>query len=199
MNELEFLQRKAFFTTREYALYLGKQIASASRTLSAYARAGSLVQVTRGVWANKSHKEFSPYGAIPYLLANEHGYVSFLSALHRHGLISQIPTAIQVATTGRGRILKSPIGEFQFFKMKPQLFRVGVEAFAGKLNYNIATPEKALLDTFYLSTKRGNRFRKLPEIELDGLQSKLFLKWLKAYPLKSQQKILESFRQRRAQ
>jgi len=48
-----------------------------------------------------------------YLVGNEQGYVSFLTAMHLHGLISQIPRAYQGATTGRGRILESPIGDRQ--------------------------------------------------------------------------------------
>lgn len=193
MNEFKFLNQHVFFTTREYALFLGKEMASASRKLKARAENGEIVQVTRGIWGNNNHRGFSPYGVIPYLLDNEQGYLSFLSALHRHGLISQIPTTIQIATTGRGRVLKTPIGEFHFFKLKPDLMQEGVEVFEGNVVYAMATQEKALLDTFYLATKKNNRFKKLPEIELEHFNQKLFLKWLKHYPKVAQKLILERY------
>jgi predicted transcriptional regulator of viral defense system len=193
MNELEFLYHRPFFTTREYASLLGKKVASASRTLQSYARSGKITKVTRGIWANRNHKDFSPYGAIPYLLANEQGCLSFLSALHRYGMISQIPPAIQIATTGGGRILRSPIGEFQFFRLKPELLRMGLGSFSGGIVYNISAPEKALLDTLYIATKKGRRFKKLPEVELAEIHEKRFMKWLKLYPLKSRNQMRERF------
>lgn len=193
MTELDFLSKNCFFTTRTYALSLGKDIPSASKKLKARARSGDIILVTRGLWANQSHPSFTPYGAIPYLLDNEQGYLSFLSALHRHDIISQIPSSIQIATTGRGRVLKSPIGEFRFFQIKPELMQEGIEQFEGGVIYNMASPERALLDTFYLATKRGNRFKKLPEIELDSINKKNFLKLLKTYPLRSRSTILKRF------
>jgi len=199
MTELEFLSRHVFFTTRTYAFFLNKSISVATRKLKHRTRVGEMIQVTRGVWGNKYHHDFTPYGVIPYLLGNEEGYLSFLSAMHRHDMISQIPSSIQVATTGRARILKSPIGEFHFFQIKPELMseRAGIQVFNGPVTYNIASPEKALLDTFYLSTKKGRRFKKLPEIELhsSSFNKKKFLKWLNFYPIVAQRQIWERYQQ----
>lgn len=195
MTELEFFNKNPFFSTRDYALFMNKKMASASRTLKTRAESGDIIPVTRGLWANPMHRYFTPYGAIPYLLDGEFGYLSFLTSLHRHDHISQIPSTIQIATTGRGRVLKSPIGEFHFIKLKPELMSEGVEIFNGECSYNLATAEKALLDTFYISTKRGKRFNKLPEIDLENFNQKIFLKWLKFYPQTSQKQILERFEQ----
>ena len=41
----------------------------------------------------------------------------------------------------------------------------GVDWRDAPLPFRLASPEKALLDTLYLSTRRGRRFRALPEIE----------------------------------
>lgn len=193
MTEFEFLSGRVFFTTREFALNLGKGIDAASRKLKTRARDEDIIQVTRGVWGNKNHKDFSPYGVIPYLLNREQGYLSFLSALHRHDLISQIPTSIQVATTGQGRVLRSPIGEFQFFKIRPELMQEGVEVFEGNLEYNIASPEKALLDTFYIATKKGHRFKKLPELDFDNFSEKKFFKLIQSYPWISRKLIQDRY------
>ncbi len=172
MTQIEFLAKTVFFTTRQYAFALGIALETASRQLKILAIEKSLQSVTRGVWAHIHHPYYSPYGAAPYLLGNEHGYISFLTALHRHGVISQIPKTIQIATTGRGRKLKSAIGEFEFFHIQSQMMGEGIQVNEGKLPYNIATAEKAFLDTLYLSTRKGRRFAKLPEIDRESLQAR---------------------------
>ncbi len=174
MNRVEFLSKHVFFTSRQYALATDIAIETASRQLHALSQEGAIQQVTRGIWCQTHHPFYSPHGAVPYLLDQEQGYVSFLTALHRHGVISQIPRSIQIATTGRGRRLSSPIGEFELFQMQPSLMREGIEVHSGKLFYTIASPEKALFDTLYLSTRKGRRFLRLPELELDSIDKKKF-------------------------
>ncbi len=97
------------------------------------------------MWGQIKHPWFTPYGAIPYLLGNEVGYLSFLSALHRHDLISQIPITIQIATSGHGRKLKTNFGTYEFIKIQPKMMQEGVVWAESRLPYRIATPEKATL------------------------------------------------------
>lgn len=154
-----------FFSTREYALANNLLFPSASRTLNRLARKGMIVRVTKGIWANTRHPFFHPLGCVPFLLGREQGYISFLTALHRHGVISQIPPNIQIATTGHSRCLKTPIGTFEFLQLHPRFMKVGVEWSEGRNSYRMASPEKALIDTLYLSTRKGRRFASLPEFD----------------------------------
>jgi hypothetical protein len=101
------------------------------------------------------------------LLGSEQGYVSFLTALHIHGALSQIPASIQVASTGHTRKLRTPVATFEFLQLKPHLFADGIEWSDSQRPFRIATPEKALLDTFYIFTRRNRRFARLPELRLD--------------------------------
>lgn len=94
-NNAEFV----VFTTRDYATTCGTSMSSASRRLDRLAERKVLTRVTKGVWANTSHPHFHPLACVPYLLGKEHGYVSFLSALHLHGVLSQIPRSHQVASS----------------------------------------------------------------------------------------------------
>ncbi len=168
---LELLNKTEFvvFTTREFAAASGASVAAASKRLQRLATSGFLTRVVRGVWANAGHPHFHPLACVPYLLGNEQGYVSFLTALHLHGLIAQIPATIQVATTGHTRSLDSPVGTYEFLKLKPALMREGVDWSDTRQAYLIATPEKALLDVFYQSTRKNRRFSSLPELDLtDG-------------------------------
>lgn len=156
----------AVFTTRDLALRSGASVSSTSRQLGRIAEDGALVRVTRGVWANPRSPAFHPHLCVAKLLGNEQGYVSFLTALHLHGVVSQIPTRIQVATTGHARRLVTPVGTFEMFQLAPELMREGVVWTETRVPYRIATSEKALLDTLYISTRKGRRFASLPELDL---------------------------------
>ncbi len=101
------------------------------------------------------------------LLEMENGYVSFLSAMNLRGLINQIPRRIHVATSGAARLLVTPIGTYEFFQLKPAMLREAIDWSDTKVPYRLAMREKALLDTLYLSTRKGKRFAVLPEVHLD--------------------------------
>ena len=166
MEPMAFLLHHVAFTTRSFAVATGKRFDSASRMLGRLAGRGVLVRVTRGVWTQTGHPAFTPHAATGLLLGAETGYVSLISALHRHGILSQIPGAIHIATTGHGRVLDSPIGRYEFFQFRPAMMAEGIDLSLTEPPYGIATPEKAVLDTLYIATRRGNRYRRLPELDL---------------------------------
>ncbi len=154
------------FTTRTFAGAAGVSVSTATHQLARMGQRGALVRITRGVWANVRHPYFTPLCATPYLLGSEQGYVSFLTALHLHGMLSQIPGSFHIATTGQPRIVRSPVGTFEFFQLHPRFMSTGVVWSETHCPYRIATPEKALLDTCYLATRKGRRFHTVPTIEL---------------------------------
>jgi len=173
------------FTTREFAGYAGISMSAASKRLSRQSEKRFLTRVTKGVWANTAHPYFHPLCCVPYLLNKEQGYVSFLTALHSHGVISQIPKSIQVATTGRARSLDSPVGRYEFFQLKPELMKQGIEWSETRLPYLVASAEKSLLDTLYLATRKNRRFARLPELDLtqSGFRERKFGRLLDELPI----------------
>jgi len=156
------------FTTRDYATGSGTSMSSASRRLDRLSKRDAITRVTKGVWANTLHPHFHPLACVPYLLGKEQGYVSFLTALHLSGILSQIPRTYQIATTGRPRSLDSPVGKFEFLRIKPELMSDGIDWSDSHQPYLAASAEKALLDTLYISTRKGKRFASLPELDLDS-------------------------------
>lgn len=152
------------FSTRGFALTQGLSLSAASHHLKVLEKRSDVVRVTRGIWATPNHPYFSTLACVPLLLGQEQGYVSFLTALHRHGAISQIPLVIQVATTGHSRKLATSIGRFEFFQLKPEMMQAGVEWSEMHVPFRIASTEKALIDTLYLATRKGRRFASLPEL-----------------------------------
>ncbi len=157
-----------FFTTREYAFAADISVSAASRQLKRLEGKSSIINVVRGIWVNSNHPYYNPLGCVSYLLGAEQGYVSFLTALHRHGMLSQIPRTIQVATTGHSRKLKTPIGTFEFFQLKPEMMTEGIEWCETRIPFLMATPEKALLDIFYIATRKKKRFSALPELDMES-------------------------------
>lgn len=177
----------AVFTTRDFARLEGISVAAASKRLARVRRGNrSLVQLTRGIWANTAHPGFTPLACVPLLTGAEQSYVSFLTALHIHGAVSQIPAGIQVATTGHTRRLRTAVGSFEFLQLKPDMFAHGIVW--SDSAYRIATLEKALLDTFYISTRKKRRFSRLPELELKeaGFSERRYNALLKRHLLPAQ-------------
>ena len=169
MSPTAFLLRHAVFTTRLFAALTGTQVASASRRLVRWAEQGDVVRLTRGVWAQPQHPAWTPAAAVGHLLGKEQGYVSFISALHLQGVLAQIPAPTTVATTGHGRTLHSPVGRYEFFKLDPRMMRDGIGMSNTTPPYPLAEAEKALLDAFYIPTRRGRRFASLPELAVEEL------------------------------
>lgn len=184
---LDIINNKNFiiFTTRDYANQSKLSISAASKKLSRFKKNKLLTHVTKGVWANTGNPYFHPASCVPYLLKNESGYVSFLTALHFHGLLSQIPKTIQVATTGHSRTLDSSVAYYEFIQIKPELMQKNLTWSETQLPYLLATAEKALLDVLYISTRKNRRFIRLPELTLtpDLINKKTFRKLFKQLPL----------------
>ena len=162
-NSADFI----IFTTRDYANYTNLSVSAASKKLSRLKDKKLLTRITKGVWANTSHPYFHPVSCVPYLLGKERGYVSFLTALHFHGLISQIPRTIQVATTGHSRSLVSPVARYEFIQLKPELMQKGVSWSEMHIPYLLASAEKSVIDVLYIATRKKRRFASLPELTLD--------------------------------
>lgn len=180
-NSADFI----IFTTRDFASYSSISMPAASKRLSRLADKKLLTRITKGLWANTSHPWFHPLACVPYLLGKEQGYVSFLTALHLHGLISQIPKTLQIATTGHARTLTSPVGHYEFLQIKPELMKQGTQWSDTHLPYLIATAEKALIDTLYLSTRKNRRFARLPEVDIrqTAFRKREFERLLKQLPI----------------
>lgn len=183
---LEVLNSPEFvvFTTREFATASGSSVSAAAQRLQRLAKTGFLTRVVRGVWANVRHPYFHPLACVPQLLGKEQGYVSFLTALHLQGVISQIPPTIQVATTGHARKVATPVGVYEFLQLKPGLMQQGVVWSDTRRPYLLATAEKALLDVCYQSTRRNRRFASLPELDLEDSRFRPgeFLRLLRELP-----------------
>lgn len=165
----ELIHRSPIFTTENVANAAEVRAEVASRYLSQQAKRDVITRITRGIWADSRHPDFSPYAVVPFLLgvpaAQSRGYVSLLSALSLRRMIEQIPRSIQIVSDMQRRPLRTPVGTYEFHRMHSDLLG-GSEPYGQFGNFKVATPAKAIFDTLYFSVRRGRRFFHLPEIEL---------------------------------
>ena len=155
------------FTTGELSAFSGRSPSSVSQTLKYLEREKIVFKIFRGIWAEAGNRKLTPYSVIPLLLQGHRGYVSFISALHMHGIIEQIPHEITVASTDHTRKIKTGIGVFDVHHITPDFFK-GFGWYKGEGDFLIAEPEKALVDCLYISSCRNKRFGYFPELEMSG-------------------------------
>ena len=164
--------RRSIIETREAAVRLGLSISRASQLLHSLEKSGLVRRLRRGLWTLRP--DVDPFSVPPYLTAPFPAYVSFWSALARHGMIEQVPRQIFVASLDRTRRVTTTVGTYSIHHLAPELFD-GYEG-SEEVGY-LATPEKALFDTVYLRAPRGGQIR-LPELELpDGFQEEKLEEW----------------------
>lgn len=162
----EVLPRAPVFTTAEIAELAQMDVRNVSRDLSRLASDGLVKRVRRGLWAVSGHPDFSPYVVVPYLFEEEDaGYVSFFTALNLHGMIEQIPQLIEVATRINKKSLDTPFGTYDFHQLQQDLYG-GWKPADQRWSYLLATPEKAIFDSLYISVRKGRQFARLPELVL---------------------------------
>lgn len=139
--------RKRVFTLRDMAALAGEPRPTTAMALVRAAEKG-LVGRVGNLWINLlDPPELLEIGlALP-----SPTYLSFESALYRHGVLSQSPRgALTMATSGRSRFLKTPLGNIRMTHLQPSLFfGFGAD--------RIASPEKAWLDLIYIRGRKEGR------------------------------------------
>lgn len=163
----EVVLREPIFTSAELAQATRASGVAVSKLLKRLDDEGTIARVMRGLWANPRHTLFSPYIVVDQLEQawRVPTYVSGISALHLHDMLSQIPREIHVVTADAREPRDTPVGRFVFHRLRPDLLE-GTQAGDKWGRFAIATPEKALFDTLYLGLSHGVRWQSLPELEL---------------------------------
>jgi len=148
--------------TNDAAAYLGISINHANKLLSRISKANQLIHIKHGLW---TFPDIDPLMLPNLLTAPFPSYVSLQTALYFHNMISQIPNVIYAVSLDRTKQYKNMIATISIHHMHPSFFFGYVEKDSEGL-LKIATPEKALLDIFYLSQTKTRLFKTLPEVEL---------------------------------
>ena len=148
-------------TTADAAAVLRLAVPAASQVLRRLAAQGLVRQVRKGLWALREPAD--PMVLLEYVTAPHPAYVSLHSALHLHGMVEQIPSRLYAVTLGKTARLDTAVGEYSLHHVDAAFF-AGFELLPSGVK--LATPEKALVDVFYLSSTRVRLFAALPELTL---------------------------------
>lgn len=151
------------WTTHELAMLSGKSLSATTQALNFLQRQGLVFKIYRGIWAEAGNERVIAYAVIPHLFARQRAYVSFISALHLYGIIEQIPQEITLASTLHTKTIRTKIGVFSVHRIAPSFFN-GFSWHKDAGAFLIAEPEKALVDSLYLSACKKKQFGYFPEL-----------------------------------
>jgi predicted transcriptional regulator of viral defense system len=104
-------------------------------------------------------------------------YLSFESALARHGILSQIPHTFTFATTRPSKTASVGTVDAEFSHLQPALY-FGYTSING---LDVAEPEKALLDQLYL-VSRGWRHLNTSELDLRAINGERLTRYAAVFP-----------------
>jgi len=174
-------------TTDDAALRLGLTRPAATRTLGRLAAAGLALHLRHGLWS--LDPRIDPLLVSEYLTAPFPAYVSLQSALHLHGMISQVPHVTYVASLAPTKRIKTKVGDYSIHRLAPSFFG-GFATTEGGVR--LARPEKALLDTLYLAPARSRLFVALPEVEIPrDFDRKEARRWLERISLGPRRRLVQ--------
>lgn len=147
--------------TSDAATALDLALPAAAQTLAGLAKSKLVTPIRQGVfWIDG---DVDPNRLPEYLTAPLPSYLSLHTALHRRGMIEQIPEVLYAATLARTKRVDTRVGAFSFHHVAPEVFG-GFEELSNGVK--LATAEKALFDFAYLSSGKSRLFVALPELEL---------------------------------
>ncbi|HCU25192.1 MAG TPA: hypothetical protein DF383_09250 [Deltaproteobacteria bacterium] len=181
MSQLELVQKliqsardhgKKIFSLREIAALSGASRSAVAMTLLR-AQKKQLVFRVANLWVN----QLDPPNLTEIALSlRSPSYLSFESALYRHGILSQSPRgALTLATTKRPGEFDTPLGRIRFIHLKNSLF-------FGYDENRIAYPEKAWLDLIYIRGRQGREAAFSETFYLENLNQKRLKEWMEKFP-----------------
>lgn len=179
--------RKPYFGYEEIARVLGISTASAKVSASRYARQGLLIRlkknlyVMREVW-NAAGKEEK------FLLANlgqTPSYISLATALDYYEITTQMQRDFfESVAVKRTKEIHVNGNVFRYAKVRADLYF----GFRKEKGFFIATPEKALLDAFYLLSY-GRYALDVSALDADKLDRKEIRRLCGQFPLRTRKKL----------
>lgn len=153
MNYFEFkkkIEELPFFETKELRLVLGDEFTNSMLiNLRNWVNKGHLIMFRRGLYAITDEvKKMDSMGLATKLY--HPSYVSMEKALNFYGIIPEAVFTVTSVTTRKTKKFNTIMGNFSYQKIKKEAFGGYETKNNGKISFNLALPEKALVDFFYL-------------------------------------------------
>jgi hypothetical protein len=193
MDWAKFISEEAkvssLLNSDEIARRLGMSQLVVRRSFLRLVKRGMIEHFAKKWFINLLARDFS--GRELVNLLRPRSYVSLETVLREAGISSQTPVSITGVTTGEPASFSSRALSITFRHIKPSLywgFQVRRTLYG---TYNLAEPEKALLDWLYLARKRGSE-PITDEFDLRKLDREKLLLYAQKYPRRVRHEVLES-------
>lgn len=118
-------------------------------------------------------------------------YLSLETVLRDSGISTQSPTVLTCVTPGRPGEFRAKSVSISFRRISKNLFWGFQETRTRYGKYNIAEPEKALLDWVYLRRQEGSTIN-TDELDLQRLDRGKLLQYAAKFPIPVKQQIMEA-------
>jgi hypothetical protein len=118
-------------------------------------------------------------------------YLSLETVLRASGVSTQSPTVLTCVTPGRSGEFRAKSVSIIFRRLSRNLFWGFQERSTRYGKYNVADPEKALLDWVYLGRQEGSTI-KTDELDLQRLDRGKLLQYAARFPIPVKQQIMEA-------
>ena len=178
---------RAIIQAQDYARKYKLSIRSVHAALKRQETKGLVERVSNKIYINKLAKEFSQRDLLSVLRPDS--YVSLESALSEYGVTSQIPRVLTCVSPKYVRNIKSQTVNISFRKLKRDLFWGFSQKKTRYGTYNLAAPEKALLDWIYFR-RTENLPLDVDEFVLSELDRTQLLEYAKRYPASVENEIV---------
>ena len=178
----------SYLHTRDVSAYFNISISYASKLLLRLSKSNQIIYLRRDIWAFPDVDRF----ALPAILtAPFPTYISLQSALYYHGMITQIPEILYAVSLARTAVFKTLLATVSIHHIQTDFF-FGYESTSNEI-IKMATPEKALIDTLYLSNTKSKWFHALPELEFPThFKIKKAREFIKKIPSERKKTLVES-------
>lgn len=173
----------------EIARRLGMSELVVRRSFLRLAKRGMIEHFAKKWFINLLTRDFS--GRELVNLLRPRSYVSLQTVLREVGITSQTPVSITCVTTGEPASFSSRTASITFRHIKPGLYWGFQTRRTLYGTYNVAEPEKALLDWLYLERKRRSEAI-TDEFDFRKLDREKLLLYAQKYPRSVKFELLES-------
>jgi len=154
MNYFEFkqkIQELPFFETRELRLILGENFKNSTLiNLKNWANKGHLIMLRRGLYLVAEEVEKNDFMVFSTKLYQP-SYISLEMAMNYYGIIPEAVFMVTCVTTRKTKKFSTKLGNFSYQKIKKEAFGGFETRKNGKISFNLALPEKAIVDFLYLN------------------------------------------------
>lgn len=186
MKAMEFIKtlerlKRPFYSIADIEKITGLSRNSIYVVMKRWVDEGILERIGTGIYRPFTTKPAVENVAAALYLPN---YLSFESALSRHGILNLVPYTLTFATTRKSKRMTIEGRDIEFRQIKKELFW-GYEMEGG---IYVAKPEKAFLDLVYI-TSRGLASIDLDEMNLKKLSKPTLKKLSKKFPAYTQNRL----------